>query len=118
MRVLLTIGLLGPFRDRYIRCLAVGRHDHVPMLVVAEDLGVRLLEAFERLGRVVAIGVVRADLADRYLGLEADQPPYRCQMLPAARRARGSCMLVPLRSRAYFLVASQELTCQMPTPKG
>lgn len=118
MRVLLTIRLLGPFRDRYIRCLADGRHDHVPMLVVAEDLSVRLLEAFERLGRGVAIGVVRADLDDRYLGLEADQPPYRCQMLPAVRRARGSCMLVPLRSRAYFLVASQEPTCQMPTPKG
>ena len=118
MRVLLTIRLSGPIRDRYIRCLAVGRHDHVLMLVEAEDLGVRLLEAFERLGRGVAIGVVRTDLDDRYLRLEADQPPYRCQMLPAVRRARGSCMLVPLRNRAYFLVASRELTCQMPTPKG
>jgi hypothetical protein len=94
LRVLLTIRLLGPFRDRYIRCLAVGRHDHVLMLVVAEDLD------------------------DRYLRLEADQPPYRGQMLPAVRRARGSCMLVPLRSRAYFLVAFQELTYQMPILKG
>jgi hypothetical protein len=45
--------------------------DHVPVLVVAEDLSASLLEAFECLGRGVAVGVVRANLDDRYLGLEA-----------------------------------------------
>lgn len=43
------------------------------MLVVAEDPGTRLLEAFERLGGGVAVGIIRADLDDGYLGLKAAQ---------------------------------------------
>ncbi|MCA1716252.1 MAG: hypothetical protein LC781_05090 [Actinobacteria bacterium] len=77
MRVLRTIRLLGPLRDRDVRFLAVDGHDHVPVLVVAEDLGARLLEAFERLGCGVPIGVVRADLDDCYLGLEAVEEERR-----------------------------------------
>ncbi len=77
MRVLRTIRLLGPLRNGDIRLLAVDGHDHVPVLVVAEDLGARLLEAFERLGRGMAVGVIRADLDDRYLGLEAVEEERR-----------------------------------------
>ena len=77
MRVLCTIRLLDPLRDRDVRFLVVDGHDHVPMLVVAEDLGARFLEAFEHLGCGMAVGVVRTDLDDRYLGFEAVEEERR-----------------------------------------
>jgi hypothetical protein len=77
LRVLRTIRLLGPLRDRDVRFLAIDGYDHVPVFVVAEDLGARLLETFERLGCGVAVGVVRADLDDRYLGREAVEEERR-----------------------------------------
>jgi hypothetical protein len=77
LRVLHTIRLLGPLRGRDVRFLAVDGNDHVPVLVVAEDLGACLLEAFERLGCGVAVGVVRTDLDDRYLGREAVEEERR-----------------------------------------
>ena len=85
MRILRTIRFLGPFRDRDVRFLAVDGHDHVPVLVVAEDLGARLLEAFERLGCGVTVGVVRTDLDDRYL---------RCEAVEEERRRGGAGAVV------------------------
>ena len=111
--------LLGPLRDRHVRFLVVDRHDHIPMLIVAEDLGARLLEAFERLGRGVTVGVVRADLDDRYLGLEAVEEERRRggvgaamgdlqdRLRPRARRilrSSHSCTLVPSRPLGFALL--------------
>jgi hypothetical protein len=61
---------LAPLRDRNVDLLILDDDDHIPILIIAEDLGARLLEAFERLGGRVTVGVVRPDLDDRYLGLE------------------------------------------------
>lgn len=81
MRDLRTIasvaGLLAPLGNRDVYLLVLDGHDHVPVLVVAEDFGARLLEAFERLGSGVTVGVVRANLDDRYLRLEAVEEERR-----------------------------------------
>jgi hypothetical protein len=66
-----VVGLLALLGDGDAHLLILDGHDHVPVLVVAEDFGARLLETFERLGSGVTVGVVYANLDDRYLGLEA-----------------------------------------------
>ena len=65
------VGLLALLGNRSIHLLVLAGHDHVPILVVAENFGACLPEAFERLGSGVTVGVVYANLDDRYLGLEA-----------------------------------------------
>ena len=72
-----VVGLLALLGNSDVHLLVLDGHDHVPVLVVAEDLGARLLEAFERLGSGVTVGVVRANLDNRYLGLEAVEEERR-----------------------------------------
>ncbi len=69
--------MLASLGDRDVGLVVLDVHDHVPMLVVAEGLGARFLEAFERLGGGVAVGVVRADLDHGYLRFESAEEERR-----------------------------------------
>ena len=64
-------------RNGHVRLAVFDGHDHVPVLVVAEDLGARFLEAFEGLGSRVAVRVVRAHLDHGYFRLEAVEELWR-----------------------------------------
>jgi hypothetical protein len=72
-----VVGLLTLLGNGDVHLLVLDGYDHVPILVVAEDLGARLLEPFERLGSGVTLGVVCANLDNRYLGLEAVEEERR-----------------------------------------
>jgi hypothetical protein len=63
-------GGLG-LRDGHVHRLFLYRHDHVPVLVVAEYLCAGSLEASQGFGGGMAVGVVRAALDDGYLRGEA-----------------------------------------------
>jgi hypothetical protein len=70
------VRLLSSLRNRDVDVFVLDRHDHIAVLIVAEGPGASFLEAFERLGDRVTVGVVRTDLNNGYLGLEAAQEQW------------------------------------------
>ena len=66
-----------PVPRGHVDLIVFDSHDHVPVLVVSEHPGAGLLEAFERLGGGMAVGVARANLDNGYLEPEAAEEEGR-----------------------------------------
>jgi hypothetical protein len=59
------------FRDGHLQLLVFYGGDHIPVLVVAEDLRADPLEPIEGLGRGMPVGVVHTTLDDGHPGRKA-----------------------------------------------
>ena len=70
---------LSAFRGCDVDLVVLDGYDHVAVLIVAEHLSASFPEAFECLGSRVAVGVVRADLDNGYLGSESVQKERGCR---------------------------------------
>jgi hypothetical protein len=64
------------FRCGHLQLLVLYGGDHIPVLVVAEDLRACPLQSVERLWRGMPVGVVRAALDDGYPGRKAAEEEW------------------------------------------